>query len=505
MSTLANNLQSRDCQGAVTIRWGAALTFSGAVAALALILAGCTIGPKYDRPAVLSPAAFKELQPVDFPNTDGWKTGQPKDDAIRGNWWEVFHDPRLNELEEKVTISNQNIAAAAAGYLAAQATIKEARSQFFPTVTAGAGITNLHLVIPAAGAAVGNTYTEYSMPLQASWEPDLWGRVRNTVKASTYAAQASAADLQNVRLAAQADLAADFYELRAQDAMWQVLDSTVITYAEALELNQALYRSGLGSDEAVAQAETQLRAAQAQAASIGILRAQYEHAIALLIGQPASTFQIPVEALKPNAPAIPFGVPADLLERRPDIAAAERAMAQANAQIGIAKAAYYPNITLSASGGPESISITSLPSRFWSVGPALVETIFDGGLRKATVQQYKATYDQTVANYRQTVLTAFQQVEDNLASIRILSQVAGQQDEAIEAAARTLEEATARYQGGLDPYLNVLVAQVTLLNAEQTEVGFREQQMVASVGLIKALGGGWEANSEPRLKGAVTK
>jgi len=479
MSTLANN---------------------GAVAILALMLAGCAIGPKYVRPSAVSPAAFKELQPGDFPNTDGWKTGQPKDDAIRGNWWEVFHDVRLNELEDKVNISNQNIAAAAAAYSAAQATIKEARSQYFPTVTAGANITNLHLVIPAAGAVIGNTYTEYSLPLQASWEPDLWGRVRNTVKASTYAAQASAADLQNVRLAAQSALAADFYELRSQDSMQQVLNATVVSYAEALELNQSLYQSGLGSDEAVAQAETQLRAAQAQAASVGILRAQYEHAIALLIGEPASTFNLTVEPLKPNPPAIPFGVPAGLLERRPDIAAAERGMAQANAQIGIAKAAYYPNITLSASGGPESISITSLPSRFWSVGPALVETIFDGGLRKATVQQYKAAYDQTVANYRQTVLTAFQEVEDNLASIRILSQVSGQQDAAIDAAARTLEEATARYQGGLDPYLNVLAAQIILLNAQQTEVSFREQQMLASVGLIKALGGGWDASSLQETK-----
>lgn len=464
-------------------------------AALVLILAGCAAGPRYMRPGVSTPAAFKEIDPA-------WKISQPKDDALRGKWWEAFHDPQLNALEEKVNISNQTIAAAAAGYLAAQAAVKEARSQYFPAITGGTSITNAHLVIPSAAASpIGQTFTEYSIPFSASWEPDVWGRVRNAVKSSKYAAQASAADLENVRLAAQASLAADYYELRAHDSLRQVLDSAVSAYAQTLDLNQALFRSGVGSDEAVQQTEVQLRAAQAQAANTAVLRAQYEHAIALLIGEPASTFELSVEALRATPPPVPLGVPAQLLERRPDIAAAERAAAQANAQIGIAKAAYYPNITLSASGGPESLSITTLPSRFWTLGPALVETIFDAGLRKATVQQYQAAYDQTAANYRQTVLTAFQEVEDNLAALRILSQVISQQNASVEAAASSLEEAGARYQAGLDPWLNVLSAQIILLNARETEIGFREQQMIASVQLIKALGGGWDSSriSEPEI------
>ncbi len=463
------------------------------IVALAILLAGCAVGPKYVQPAVETPSTYKEFE-------SGWKAGQPRDDEIRGKWWEIFEDPQLNALEEKVDVSNQNIAAAAAAYTAARAAVKEARSQYFPTVTAGASITNLHFVQPSLGAPVGGTYTEYSVPVQASWEPDFWGRVRNTVRASVYAAQASAADIENVRLAAQADLAADYYELRAQDSLRQLLDSTVAAYAEALELNRDLYRSGLGSDEAVEQAESQLRTAQAQAGNIGVQRAQYEHAIALLMGKPASTFTLSSETLNAQLPTIPPGIPAQLLERRPDIAAAERAVAQANAQIGVARAAYYPNITLSASGGPESLSITSLPSRFWSVGPALVETVFDGGLRKATVQQFRAAYDQTAANYRQTVLTAFQEVEDNLAALRILAQVIGQQDAAVETAAKALDEETARYRGGLDPYLNVLSAQVALLNARLTAVNYREQQMVAGVELVKALGGGWDTSKLPAEK-----
>lgn len=457
-------------------------------AALALMLTGCVAGPKYVTPTVSAPAGYKEADPA-------WKQSQPNDAVIRGKWWEAYRDPRLNAMEEKVNISNQNIAAAASAYLAAQAEVREARSQYFPTVSAGASITSAHLVIPSAAASpIGQTFTEYSIPLSASWEPDLWGRVRNTVRASKYAAQASAADLENVRLATQASLAEDYYELRAQDSLRQLLDSMAAAYAETLELNKALLRSGVGSDEAVQQAESQLRATQAQAASTGILRAQYEHAIALLMGNPASEFELDAEALKATPPDVPIGVPSQLLERRPDIAAAERAAAQANAQIGVAKAAYYPNITLSASAGPESLSITSLPSRFWTLGPSLVETIFDAGLRNATMRQYKAAYDQTAANYRQTVLTAFQEVEDNLAALRILSQVIARQDTSVQAAARALEEESARCQGGLDPYLNVLAAQVVLLNAAEANVNFRGQQMVASVELIKALGGGWNSS-----------
>lgn len=323
------------------------------------------------------------------------------------------------------------------------------------------------------------------------------------MRANVYAAQASAADLENVRLSEQAELAADYYELRAQDSLKQLLDSIVVAYQETLDLTQSQYRAGLNNDESVAQAEAQLRAAQAQDTDLGVLRAQYEHAIAVLIGQPASTFALPAQALEAKPPATPAGVPSELLEQRPDIAAAERGVAQANAQIGVAKAAYFPNVLLSASGGFGNSSISSWftwPSRFWSVGPSLAETIFDAGLRRATLQQFQANYDQTVANYRETVLTAFQQVEDNLASLRILAQAIDQQNAAVEAAARALQESTVRYKVGVDPYLNVIVAQTILLNDQQTAVSFRMQEMVASVQLIKALGGGWDTARIPSSK-----
>ena len=352
------------------------------------------------------------------------------------------------------------------------------------------------------------SYTDYSLPFDASWEPDLWGRVRNGVRANVFAAQASAADLQNVRLSEQAELAADYYELRAQDSLKEVFDSTVTAYQETLDVTRSLYRAGLATDEAVAQAEAQLKAAQAQDTNLGILRAQYEHAIAVLTGQPPSSFSLPAQSLRANPPAIPVGLPSELLERRPDIAAAERGVAQANSQIGVARAAYFPQILLSASGGFGASSIASWltwPSRFWSVGPSLAETIFDAGLRRATVQQYRATYDETVANYRQTVLIAFQQVEDNLASLRILSQDIQEQDAAVEAARRSLEEVTARYKSGIDPYLNVISAQTILLNDQQTAVNFRMQQMVAAIQLIKALGGGWDAAQIPSPRELGTK
>ena len=460
-----------------------------------------------------TPKAYKELAAGDLTQSDQWKSAQPSDGAARGKWWEVFHDSQLNTFEQEADTSNQNIAAATANFFAARAVIREARSQYFPTVATNPSIMNAR---PSAGQFGGvhsgssstsgftlSSFTDYSLPADASWEPDLWGRVRNTVRGATYAAQASSADLENVRLSVEAELAADYYQLRAQDALKQLFDATVIAYRESLNLTQVQFKAGIGTDEAVAQAEAQLEATQAQDTNLGVLRAQYEHAIALLVGEPASTFSIPVEPLNANPPAIPPGVPSDLLERRPDIAASERAMAQANTQIGIAKAAYYPNVTLSATGGFGSASIAdwfAWPSRFWSVGPSLAETIFDAGLRKATVQQFQATYDQTVANYRQTVLTAFQQVEDNLAAVRILSQDIQQQDAAVQSARRSLQEATVRYEAGLDPYLNVIAAQTVVLNDQQTAVNFRMQQMVASVQLIKALGGGWDVAQLPPPK-----
>ncbi len=462
------------------------------VAACLILLAGCTAGPKYVRPAVEIPSAYKEGAGI-------WKASEPRDEASRGEWWSGFQDPRLNALEQNLNKSNQNVAAAAAAVLSARALIRESRSQFYPTVTAGTSITNEHLSTfgPKVSSA---TFSEFSLPGQASWEPDLWGRVRNTVRANSFAAQAAVADLENVRLAAQAELAVDYFELRAQDDMKRVLDATVSAYREALDLTRNLNQAGLEPDEAVAQAESQWNTAMAQDTNLGNLRAQYEHAIAVLVGQPAPSFSIAVETVETTSPAVPVSVPSELLERRPDIAAAERAMAQANAQIGVAKAAFYPNVTLTASGGLNSLSLLqwfTWPSRVWSVGPSLAETVFDAGLRRATVQQFQGAYDQTVANYRQTVLTAFQQVEDNLAALRILSQVIEQQNSAVRSAERSLQEATVRYRAGLDPYLNVLAAQTTLLSSQQAAVSFREQQMAARVQLIEALGGGWDVSQLP--------
>ncbi len=483
------------------------------------LLTGCTVGPKYHTPTADTPVAYKELTPADYKNTDGWKVAQPSDATLRGKWWEIFNDPQLNALEEKVNVSNQNIAAAAASYFSARALVKEARAQLFPTVSTDPTITAAR---PSANTRTGSAITstsgsgsgtgtgstistvrttdDFSFPFDATWQPDLFGRIRNTVKAAANGAQASAADLENTRLTLQADLAIDYFQLRGQDALKQLLDSTVTAYQQSVDLNQALYETGIGTEEAVAQAKTLLEATKAQDQGLGIQRAQFEHAIAMLTGQPASTFSIPTDPLNSNPPAIPIGVPSQLLERRPDIAAAERLVAQANAQIGIAKAAYYPTITLSAAAGFESSSIATWfawPSRFFSVGSAAQEVIFEGGLRRATVEQFKAQYDQTVANYRQAVLTAFQQVEDNLASLRILSLQIQDQDTAVKSAEESLALAQDRYKLGIDPFLNVIVAQASFLSNQQTAINLRIQQMTASAGLIEALGGGWDASQLP--------
>jgi NodT family efflux transporter outer membrane factor (OMF) lipoprotein len=498
------------------------LTILTAAAAGAL-LAGCMVGPKYHTPAAPAPQtdSYKELTPADYPQTEGWKVAQPKDAALKGKWWEIFNDPELNALEEKADASNQTVAAAAASFFAARALVHQARSQLFPTVSANPAITELRQsqnFLPfgagsggsgsggtgtagsGSGSSSGGSFTEYVFPFDASWVPDFWGRIRNTIRSNVYSAQASAADLANARLTIEADVASDYFSLRGQDALKELLDSTVIAFRESLELTRALYETGIDSDESVAQAETQLEATEAQDTALGVQRAQFEHAIAQLTGQPPSSFSIPVKPLALSPPAIPYGIPSRLLERRPDIAANERLMAQANAQIGIAQAAYYPTVTLSGTFGFETTSIATWfnwPSRFFSVGPSLAETLFDAGLRRATVQQFRANYDQAVANYRQTVLTAFQQVEDNLASLRILSVEVQQQDTAVKSAQRNLALATDRYKLGIDPYLNVITAQTTLLSNQETAVNLRIQQATASVGLIQALGGGWNASQLP--------
>jgi NodT family efflux transporter outer membrane factor (OMF) lipoprotein len=489
--------------------------------AVAIFLGGCTVGPKYHTPSVQTPAAYKEVTPENEKDVENWKVAQPSDDVIRGKWWELFNDPELNALEEKVDVSNQSIASAEASFMAARAMVKEARAQLFPTLGTDPSITferqssnTRGLAAPPTSTGTSGTtstakqnFTDYSFPFDATWVPDLWGRIRNTVKASANGAQASAADLANTRLSMHAEVAVDYFELRSQDSLKQLLDSTVQAYQESLRLTKVLYDTGINNDETVAQAEVQLETTQAQDTNLGILRAQYEHAIAMLTGQPASTFSIPVEPLKAAPPAIPFGVPSQLLERRPDIADNERLVAQANAQIGVARAAYFPTLTLSATGGVQSSSVAnwfSWPSVFWSVGPTVAETIFDAGLRRATVQQYRAMYDETVANYRQTVLTAFQQVEDNLAALRVLSEEIEEQDVAIKSAQRYLDIANNRFKLGLDPYLNVIVAQTALLGNEQTMTNLRMQQITASVQLIEALGGGWDRTQLPSTAALVT-
>ena len=474
---------------------------------VALLLQGCVVGPKYHRPPVDTPGTFKEVTPDDLKKMDGWKVAQPQDSALHGKWWEILGDPQLNALEEQVKISNQNVASAFANFMAARALVREARAQYFPTLTAGASVTRQHQP-PAATGTSGTTFNEYALPFDASWTPDLFGRVRNTVRAGVANAQASAADLENTLLTAQAELAVDYFQLRGQDDLKVLLDATVKAYAESLDLTKALYETGIDSDESVAQAETQLEATQALATNLGILRAQYEHAIALLVGKPASSFSIGFEALKTPPPAIPFGVPSQLLERRPDIAASERLMAQANAQIGVAKAAYYPTVTLGASFGLESTKGSSWftwPSRIWSVGPTIAETVYDGGLRRATMEQYRAQYDETVANYRNTVLTAFQQVEDNLSGLRILSKEIQEQDTAVVSAERSLKLATDRYRLGIDPYLNVITAETALFSNQQTAVNLRITQIVDSVQLIEALGGGWDSSTLPTSQQIISR
>lgn len=469
-----------------------------AVTLIALILfKSCDKAPKYVKPSVATPPAFKEIPPDTFKETDNWKFAHPRDAVIRGKWWEMFNDAQLNALEQQVNISNQNIALADANFRAARAVIKESRSESFPTVTTSPSIiaSRQSSASTHANVSPGRRAVTYTLPFDATWEPDFWGRIRNTVIASTSEAQATAADLQNVRLSVEAELAFDYYQLRSVDAEKSLLDSTIVAFQQQLELTRVRFQTGIASDEDVAQAETQLDTTQAQATDLGIQRAQLEHAIALLTGQPASTFSLPAAPLTEKPPAVPVGLPSQLLERRPDIAAAERRVAEANAEIGVTKAAFYPSLTLSATAGLESTAIGSWftwPARFFSLGPTLSQTLFDKGRRAAFTEAARAQYDANVANYRQTVLTAFQEVEDNLAALRILSQELDQQNAAVSSAQRALTLSNERYKSGIDSYLNVITAQATLLNNQRTAVNLEMQQMTASVELIKALGGGWE-------------
>jgi NodT family efflux transporter outer membrane factor (OMF) lipoprotein len=470
-----------------------------------LLLSGCMVGPKYHTPPAVAqapPATYKE-SPTQFQDTDGWKVAQPQDAMLHGKWWEVYNDPELNTLEERLNIDNQNIKQFFANFMEARTLIAQARSQLYPTVSVGPSYQRAKSSANLGTSSVANPGRQSSvgsLPATVSWEPDLWGRVRSTIHEQQYNAQLSAADLENERLTEQASLATFFFEIRGQDALQAILNDTVEADKKALELTQAQYDTGVGDRISVVEAQNTLQNVQAQAINLGVARAQFEHAIALLVGANASDFSIPVKPGSVSPPPIPIGLPSALLERRPDIAASERNMAAANAEIGIATAAYYPNLTLSASGGFESSTFKHLfdwPSRFWSIGPTVSETVFDAGLRRATVRQFVEVYNADVASYRQTVLTGFQQVEDALASVRILSQQLIQQQQAVTSAEEFVTLETARYQTGIDPYVNVVTAQTTLLTDRQSVASLRVQEMTASVQLIEALGGGWDRSQLP--------
>jgi len=484
-------------------------------AALCALLAGCNVGPKYVPPAITAPPVYKE-SPTQFKEADGWTVAQPQDATLRGNWWEIYNEPELNALEGQLNIDNQNIRQSFENFMEARALVREARSQFFPTVSIGPSYTRSQTSSnigssSKTGASSGNSSSStvaptgqqsqvFSLPASVSWEPDLWDKVRNTVRSNQYQAQLSAADLENERLTEQASLAEYFFEIRGQDALQKILDETVEADKKDVQSEQARYDTGVDDEISLVEAQTTLATAESTAINLGVARAQYEHAIAMLVGKPASSFSIPVKPQTSAPPPIPVGLPSQLLERRPDVAAAERNMASANAQIGVAYAAYYPALTLSGNGGMESSAIGKLleaSSRFWSVGPAISETVYDGGLRRATVNQYIATYNADLAAYRQSVLTAFQQVEDYLAAVRILSQQIERQQEAVNSAQKFLKLELARYNTGIDPYIDVVTAQTTLLSNQQTLATLQVQQMTASVELIQALGGGWNRSQLP--------
>jgi NodT family efflux transporter outer membrane factor (OMF) lipoprotein len=450
-----------------------------------VMISACSVGPDYKRPDAPVPSSFKELK--------GWREALPRDQEIRTKWWEAFNDSILNALEEQITVSNQSIALAESQYRQAQALVQLARANYFPTVNAGAAYTHSK---PAGNTS--GTVNQHQVSLNAAWEVDLWGRVRRQVESSTASVKASFADLQAMRLSMQAELALNYFQLRTLDAQKKNLEESVAAYEKALELTQNRYKAGVAAKADIAAAKTQLESAKAQAIDVGIQRAQLEHAIAILTGKPPADFSLtPVIFIAPQI-KIPVAVPSDLLERRPDIASAERKMAAANAQIGVAKAAYYPTLSLSGSLGYASAELASLftsPSFFWALGPTtLAATIFDGGARQAQTEQAKAAYDGTVAYYRQTVLTGFQDVEDNLAALRILDDEAQFQEQAVKSAQESVILTTNQYKAGIVSYLNVVTIQTIALTNERAAISISGRRLNAAVLLIKALGGGWSTS-----------
>ena len=465
---------------------------AGLVALAALVVGGCMVGPEYTKPSVPMTPAYKEA--------DGWKTATPSDHLPRGQWWTIFSDPDLDGLEVEIATANQNLKIAEARLREARALVRFNRAALFPTISAGAGASSIRdsanrpFLSPSVSTGSSG---DLLLSLDMSYEIDLWGRVRRTVAAARREAEATAADLETARLSLQAELAMDYFELRAADAQKQLLDETVDAFRAALRLTTNRFEGGAAPRSDVAQAQTQLDTTQAQATDVTVQRAQLEHAIATLIGRPPATFSLPPRPLSSSPPDIPPGLPSQLLERRPDIAAAERRVAEANEQIGIAKAAYYPTVMLNASVGFEGSSfgnVLNAGSLLWAVGASITQTIFDGGRRRATSDAARAAYDATVAGYRQTTLTAFQQVEDNLAALRVLEQEGQQQRRAVVSAQQSLQLFTNRYRGGVDNYLQVITAQTVTLTNQRTDIDILRRRMDASVLLVKALGGGWEVD-----------
>jgi NodT family efflux transporter outer membrane factor (OMF) lipoprotein len=463
------------------------------LALLVMLASACSVGPDYRRPEVTVPTAYKEL--------GDWKTAEPSDDLARGPWWERYGDAELSRLEQQVTEANQNLAAAEARFRQARALVSSARADWWPTVTIGVSATRAHQSANLGSTfASGSTNNNYAMPIEASWELDLWGRIRRNVESSEASAQATAADVESSRLSLQTSLATGYFQLRALDGQRKLFDETVDAFARSLDLTQKRFAQGVASRGDVAQAETQLESARAQAIDVGLARAQLEHAIAVLVGVPASDFSIAAAPLDATPPAIPAGVPSALLERRPDVAAAERTVAAANAQIGVATAAYYPTVSLGASGGFESSDVESWlvwPARIWSFGPSVTETVFDGGKRGALTAQARGAYDEQVANYRQTVIAAFQNVEDQIAALRYLEDELERQNRAVDAARESVRITSSQYKAGIVSYLNVVVVQASALQNERTAVDLLGRRMVASVQLVQAVGGGWSTDELP--------
>ncbi|MDW5265853.1 MULTISPECIES: efflux transporter outer membrane subunit [Acidobacteriaceae] len=471
----------------------------------ALLLSGCMVGPKYTKPNVPLAPNYKESTAAtsNFKEDADWHPAQPADTVLRGDWWTIFNDPQLNQLEPKVAAENQSLKAAEARFRQARALIQYNRSNLYPTIgTSPSAVGERESANRPYFTTTSNSTADTQIPLDLNYEIDLWGRIRHGVNAAREEAQASSADMQTALLSLQAELAMDYFEARSADAEEKLLNDTVKDYEDAYRITNNRFEGGVAPQSDVDQARTQLEAARVEASDVTLLRAQYEHAIAVLIGQPPATFMLAATPLDARPPAIPIGLPSELLERRPDIAAAERRVAEANDRIGIARAAYFPTLSLNGAVGYESTALSNLLSRssfLWAVGPTLSETFFDAGRRRSASQQALAGYDETVANYRQTSLTAFQQVEDNLTALRVLNAEAAHQHQATQSAQSAQQIFNNRYVGGIDTYLQVVTAQTTALINERNDIDIMRRQMDASVLLIKALGGGWNTTNLPKL------